>query len=155
MYLFSFVLQMTRRPAGTFAEAERRARLTGSHSVRFIIFPCFACFPHRRGYAKRLNGFTLPSFGKLSAIPSLRRFYWGKFSSLRMLSVPTRSASCSLIQEKKPSEDPLKAAPGTHLSSLLHTRDENCLRWLQSAQMEEVPGGILGFISSVTLHLLS
>lgn len=77
VYLFGFVLQTTRRPAGSLPEAERRARLAGSRSLCFIIFACFASFPHRRGYAKRLNGFTLPSSGKRSPIPSPRGLFFG------------------------------------------------------------------------------
>lgn len=73
VYLFSFVLQMTRLPTGTLPEAERRTRLPASRSLCFIIFACFASFPHRRRYAKRLNGFTLPSSGTQRPDPESTR----------------------------------------------------------------------------------
>lgn len=103
MYLFSFVLQMTRLPTGTLPEAERRARLPGSRSLCFIIFACFASFPHRRGCAKQLNGFMLPSSGTQSPDPE-------------------KSSPDSRCWREKGS-----AAPGTRLTRLILTGD-GC-RW--------------------------
>lgn len=95
MYLFSFVLQMTRLPTGTLPEAERRARLPASCSLCFIIFACFASFPHRRGYAKRLNGFTLPSGGRQRPDPESTRV--GLFrKTLQILDAGGRKAALLL-----------------------------------------------------------
>lgn len=106
VYLFSFVLQMTRLPTGTLPETERRTRLPASHSLCFIIFAYFASFPHRRRYAKRLNDFTLPSSGTRRPDPVSTRV--GLFRK-------TPDSGC--WREKG------SAAPGTRLRRLILTGD--------------------------------